>query len=170
MAWGYHGRWPTYVTVAQRRKQAERQLKKLRNNGQPVSPVTIEGRTIARTFWGKAWCDNLETYRDYENRLPRGRSYVRNGLVLDLQVSASVVKAIVSGSSIYNVTVTIKALVPTPWRSICVDCTGGIDSHEKCGLSAFRAWVHVWFRLVRLRKLGPSSGIHATSGMGLWTW
>lgn len=128
MAWGYHGRWPAYVTVAQRQKQAERQLKKLRKNGQPVSPVTIEGRTIARTFWGKSWCDNLETYRDYENRLPRGRSYVRNGLVLDLQVSGLVVKAIVSGSSIYNVTVTIKALAPTQWRSICVDCTGAIDS------------------------------------------
>ena len=80
MAWGYYGRWPTYVPVAELRKKAERQLKKLRKNRQPVSPVTIEGRTIARTFWGKAWCDNLETYRDYENRLPRGRSYVRNGL------------------------------------------------------------------------------------------
>lgn len=128
MAWGYHGRWPTYVTVAERRKKAERQLKKLRKNGQPVSPVTIEGRTIARTFWGKAWCDNLETYRDYENRLPRGRSYVRNGLVIDLQVSALAIKAMVSGSSIYDVTVTIKALAPTQWRSICADCTGGIDS------------------------------------------
>ena len=128
MAWEYHGRWPTYVTVAERRKKAKRQLKKLRKNGQPVSPVTIEGRTIARTFWGKAWCANLETYRDYENRLPRGRSYVRNGLVIDLQISALVIKAMVSGSSIYNVTVTIKALAPTQWRSICADCTGGIDS------------------------------------------
>ena len=128
MAWGYYGRWPTYVPVAERRKKAERQLKKLRKNGQPVSPVTIEGRTIARTFWGKAWCDNLETYRDYENRLPRGRSYLRNGLVVDLQVSGLAVKAMVSGSSIYDVTITIKALAPTQWRSICADCTGGIDS------------------------------------------
>ena len=128
MAWGYHGGWPAYVTVAERRKTAGRQLKKLRQNGKVVSPVTIEGRTIARTFWGKAWCDNLESYRDYENRLPRGRSYVRNGLVLDLQISASEIKALVSGSSVYKVVVTIKALVPSLWRSICTDCAGGIDS------------------------------------------
>ena len=128
MAWGYHGRWPGYVSVAERRKTAERQLKKLRKNGQSVSPVTIEGRKIARTFWGKAWCDNLEGYRDYENRLPRGRTYVRNGLVVDLQITALEIKALVSGSSVYKVVVTIKALAPSLWRSICTDCAGGIDS------------------------------------------
>ncbi|MDA1310910.1 MAG: SWIM zinc finger family protein [Proteobacteria bacterium] len=128
MAWGYRGRWPDYVSVAERRKTAERQLKKLRKNGQSVSPVTIEGRKIARTFWGKAWCDNLEGYRDYENRLPRGRTYVRNGLVVDLQITALEIKALVSGSSVYKVVVTIKALAPSLWRSICTDCAGGIDS------------------------------------------
>ena len=128
MAGGSYGGWAAYVPVAKRRKEAERHLKRLRKNGHPVAPVTIEGRTIARTFWGKAWCNNLESYRDYENRLPRGRSYVRNGAVVDLQVSALEIKAIVSGSSIYNVTVTIKALAPALWRSICTDCAGGIDS------------------------------------------
>ena len=128
MAWGYHGGWPAYVSVAERRRTAERQLKKLRKNGQAVSPVTIEGRTIARTFWGKAWCNNLEGYRDYENRLPRGRTYVRNGLVVDLQISTSEIKALVSGSSVYKVVVTIKGLAPRLWRSICTDCAGGIDS------------------------------------------
>lgn len=128
MAWGYHGGWQAYVTVAEKRKAAERQLKKLRQSGQSVLPVTIEGRTIARTFWGKAWCDNLESYRDYENRLPRGRSYVRNGLVVDLQISAFEIKALVSGSSVYKVVVNIKGLAPGLWRSICTDCAGGIDS------------------------------------------
>jgi len=128
MAWGYYGRWSDYVSVAERRKTAERQLKKLRKNGQSVSPVAIEGRKIARTFWGKAWCDNLEGYRDYENRLPRGRTYVRNGLVVDLQIKALEIKSLVSGSSVYKVVVTIKALAPSLWRSICSDCTGGIDS------------------------------------------
>ena len=128
MAWGYHGGWPDYVSVEDRRRTAERQLKKLRKNGQAVSPVTIEGRTIARTFWGKAWCDNLEGYRDYENRLPRGRTYVRNGLVIDLQLSALQIEALVSGSSVYKVAVSIKPLAPTLWRSIRTDCAGGIDS------------------------------------------
>lgn len=128
MAPGYDGGWFPYVPVAERRKQAARELEKLRRKGHPVTPVILEGRTIARTFWGEAWCDNLESYRDYDNRLPRGRSYVRNGAIIDLQLSPLEIKAMVSGSSIYKVTVTIKALAPVLWRSICEDCAGGIDS------------------------------------------
>src|SRR5918993_5508073 len=125
--WFYEG-WPPYVPVAERRKQAAREIEKLRKRGHPVAPVILEGRTIARTFWGKAWCDNLESYRDFDNRLLRGRSYVRNGAVIDLHISALEITAVVSGSSIYRVSVRITALGPTLWRSICRDCAGGIDS------------------------------------------
>ena len=128
MARGYGGEWAPYVPVAMRRKKAEREVEKLRKNGHPVAPVTIEGRTIAKTFWGKAWCETMESYGDYESRLPRGRSYVRNGSVLDLQISPLEIKAMVSGSSIYKVTVTIKGLAPILWRSICEECAGGINS------------------------------------------
>jgi hypothetical protein len=71
--------WKPYVSVAERRRKAAREMRKLQKKGHPVSPVVLEGRTIARTFWGKAWCDNLERYSDFSNRLPRGRTYVRNG-------------------------------------------------------------------------------------------
>lgn len=125
--WFYEG-WPPYLPVAERRKQAAREIEKLRKKGHPVAPVVLEGRTIARTFWGKAWCDNLENYQDFDNRLPRGRTYVRNGAVIDLQISALEIKGVVSGSSIYRVSVSITALAPTLWRSICRDCAGGIDS------------------------------------------
>jgi uncharacterized Zn finger protein len=128
MAPWFDAAWPPYVPVAERRKQAAREVEKLRKKGHPVAPVILEGRTIARTFWGKAWCDNLESYRDFDNRLPRGRTYVRNGAVIDLQISALEIKAVVSGSSIYKVSVSITALAPTLWRSICTDCAGGIDS------------------------------------------
>jgi hypothetical protein len=74
----YHGEWAPYVSVAERRRKAAREVEKLRKKGQPVAPVVIEGRKIATTFWGKAWCDNLESYHDFESRLPRGRTYVRN--------------------------------------------------------------------------------------------
>ena len=70
-----------------------------------MSPVVIDGRTIAETFWGKAWCDNLERYSDFANRLPRGRTYVRNGSVVDLQIAPGAVTALVSGSTIYKVKV-----------------------------------------------------------------
>jgi uncharacterized Zn finger protein len=124
----YYEEWPAYVPVAQRREQAAREVAKLRKKGQPVAPVIIEGRTIASTFWGKAWCQNLEAYRDFESRLPRGRTYVRNGSVLDLQIAPLTVSALVSGSSIYKVQVKVAATPEAHWRSMCRDCAGGIDS------------------------------------------
>jgi uncharacterized Zn finger protein len=90
--------------------------------------VTIEGRTIARTFWGKAWCDNLERYSDYATRLPRGRTYVRNGSVVDLQIAPGQVQAAVSGSRLYRTTVTVSAVPKARWKAICADCGGAIDS------------------------------------------
>jgi uncharacterized Zn finger protein len=124
----YESQWPAYVSVAERRAKAERAARKLSKKGAPLSPVVVEGRKIASTFWGKAWCDNLESYRDYENRLERGRSYVRNGLVIDLQVSPHTVSATVCGSSVYTVKIGIKEVPKPQWTSICADCAGGIDS------------------------------------------
>ncbi len=120
--------WPRYVSVAERRRKAEREMKKLRKKGHAVSPVTIEGRAIATSFWGKAWCKNLEDYRDYESRLPRGRAYVRNGSVIDLQIAPLEITAMVSGSSIYQVTIRIKAASKAGWQVLCQDCAGAIDS------------------------------------------
>jgi uncharacterized Zn finger protein len=120
--------WKPYVTAAERRRRAEREVQKLSKKGHPVSPVVIDGRTIARTFWGKSWCDNLEGYSDYANRLPRGRTYVRNGSVLDLQIAPGEVQALVSGSEIYRVAVKISVMPKARWTSLCSDCAGGIDS------------------------------------------
>lgn len=123
-----YGGWAPYVSVAERRRRAERAVAKMRKAGQGVSPVAIIGRKIATTFWGRAWCDNMESYHDYETRLPRGRSYVRNGAVVDLQIAPGRISALVSGSDLYRVGITIKAAVPAQWRAICADCAGGIDS------------------------------------------
>src|SRR5258705_4668095 len=120
--------WREYVPVAERRRQAQLKLKKLKKKGQPVAPVTIEGRAIAKSFWGKSWCTNLERYSDYENRLPRGRTYVRNGSVVDLQIAKSMVSALVSGSNFYTVTITIAPVTEQRWKGICRDCAGTIDS------------------------------------------
>ena len=108
--------------------QGRAEIDKLRKRGHSIAPVTIEGRAIATTFWGKAWCTNLESYGDYESRLPRGRTYVRNCSVVDLQIGPLSIKARVSGSSIYTVTISIVAVSKLQWQSICSDCAGGIDS------------------------------------------
>lgn len=120
--------WQPYVTVAARKRQAATELAKLEKQGHVVSPVTIEGRTIARTFWGKSWCTNLERYSDYESRLPRGRSYVRNGSVIDLRISRGEIAALVSGSEIYNVKITVAPAAQVRWKALCKDCVGAIDS------------------------------------------
>src|SRR6266478_5873749 len=111
--------WQPYVPVAERRRQAERKLAKLKKKGQSVAPVTIEGRTIATTFWGKSWCTNLERYSDYENRIPRGRSYVRNGSVLDLQIAKGEITAMVAGSSLYKIKIGIAPERSIRWSSCC---------------------------------------------------
>src|SRR6266849_1578910 len=120
--------WKPYVPVAARRRQAARRLTQLTKKGHAASPVVIEGRKIARTFWGEAWCDNLERYSDYANRLPRGRTYVRNGSVVDLQVGPGRVTALVSGSTMYDVKVTVAPVPRGRWTAICKDCSGAIDS------------------------------------------
>jgi len=120
--------WREYVPVAERRRQAQQKLQKLKKKGQSVAPVTIEGRTIAKSFWGKSWCTNLERYSDYANRLPRGRTYVRNGSVVDLQIAKGEVSAFVSGSELYKIKIAIAPVAAKRWKSICRDCAGSIDS------------------------------------------
>jgi uncharacterized Zn finger protein len=124
----HYGGWAPYVPVDERRRRAEREVAKLAKKGQAISPVKISGKRIASTFWGVAWCDNLESYQDLQNRLPRGRTYARNGSVLDLQIDACEIRALVSGSSLYHVSVRIGALPKARWQSTCKDCIGGIDS------------------------------------------
>jgi uncharacterized Zn finger protein len=120
--------WRPYVPVAERRRQALRELAKLRKRGKSIVPVMIEGRTIAKTFWGKSWCTNLERYSDYASRLPRGRTYVRNGSVLDLKIARGEVAARVAGSSLYEIKIAIAPVKAARWKAICRDCAGGIDS------------------------------------------
>jgi uncharacterized Zn finger protein len=123
----YYGFRP-YVPADKRRLLAARELEKLKKKGHTVSPVVIEGRTIARNFWGKAWCENLERYSDFANRLPRGRTYVRNGSVVDLQIERGQVRAMVSGSDIYSVKIEIGTVSQARWKAICKDCLRSIGS------------------------------------------
>jgi uncharacterized Zn finger protein len=124
----YYGGWAPYVPVAERRAKAQRQLKSLEKKGSICQPVAIEGRAIARTFWGKKWCDNLEAYSDYANRLPRGRTYVRNGSVVDLQITTGKITALVCGSETYNVSIAVRALEAKLWQSILRECAGKVAS------------------------------------------
>jgi uncharacterized Zn finger protein len=117
-----------YVSAGERQANAARLTAKLRKQGRTITPVKIEGRTIAATFWGKGWCEHLESYSDYENRLPRGRTYVRNGSVIDLQIEPGKIIAMVSGSEVYDVTIKINKLHPQRWKSVRSQCAGQVGS------------------------------------------
>jgi len=125
----YYGFRP-YVPVAKRRAQASAHAARLaKKEKRTLAPIERTGRrTIADSFWGKAWCDNLEAYSDFANRLPRGRTYVRNGSVIDLQIARGKVTALVSGSEIYRVTIDIRTLPAAVWAKIKDDCARSIDS------------------------------------------
>jgi uncharacterized Zn finger protein len=124
MHWG----WRPYVSAAEKRARAQRHVQKLQKQGRTLQPVQAAGRAVAKTFWGKAWCDNLERYSDFSNRLPRGRSYLRNGSVLDLQITKGKITAIVQGSSIYDVVIDLDPLKKNAWKQITKDCSQSIHS------------------------------------------
>src|SRR5208282_4087671 len=126
MAW--YQDWKPYVPVAQRRRQAEKKMEALRKKGANIQPVRIEGRKIAKTFWGEAWCDHLESFSDFANRLPRGRTYVRNGSVCHLEISEGKIEAKVSGSELYTIRIQIKTLPAKKWNDVKQRCTGQIGS------------------------------------------
>ncbi|MEO8849377.1 MAG: hypothetical protein ABI440_12220, partial [Casimicrobiaceae bacterium] len=120
--------WKPYVSVAERRRKAERAAAKSREKGLSLSPVAGVRGAIAKTFWGKAWCANLERYSDFSNRLPRGRNYVRNGSIIDLTIVHGEVRAQVVGSSLYQVAVSVASAPKKHWKAIGADCAGSIDS------------------------------------------
>ena len=126
--YGYGNSWRPYVSVAKRRQRAAKKLSSLRKRGMDVQPVEIDGRKIAKTFWGEAWCDHLESFSDYANRLPRGRTYVRNGSVCHLCIGKGNVEARVAGSELYAVDVQVEALSPAKWRVIKQQSAGKIGS------------------------------------------
>ena len=111
------------------RFRASERLRKLKKEGKEVVPVEpISGNRIAKTFWGKAWCENLLHYSDFENRMPRGRKYVRTGSVVHLAVEPGLVRALVNGTDLYEISVRIAALPEARWKSVRTECAGEIGS------------------------------------------
>jgi uncharacterized Zn finger protein len=129
---GYWNRFPPYVSVAERRAKALRQAEKLRKKIAGLEPVVVTGRTIAASWWGKSWNKNLERYADYSNRIGRGRSYVCNGMVLDLKIEKGTIQAIVAGShrKPYQVSIRIKALPAVTWKLLVKNAAGRIGSMQ----------------------------------------
>jgi uncharacterized Zn finger protein len=114
-----------YVSKADQQARARNQSARL---GKEARPVILSGTQIVKSFWGKAWCQHLESFSDYANRLPRGRTYVRNGSVCHLSIGPGLIEAKVSGSSLYEVKISISPLAEPLWDQIKARCAGQIAS------------------------------------------
>lgn len=125
---GRGSRWGPYVPVAARQAAASRFIAAMVGEQVEAQPVVVEGRQIAGTFWGRGWCDHLEGFSDYENRLPRGRTYVRNGAVCHLEIAEGEINAFVMGRALYEVSIRIDPLRAAPWRALKRRCAGRIGS------------------------------------------
>lgn len=144
---GYIG-FPEYETVAEKRERAMRSLAKLKKKNPDMDPIIIEGRALVKNWWGKSWNSNLESYADYRNRIGRGRSYIRNNMVLDLKIAEGNVSAIVQGSSEkpYDIEVNIDTLVTEKWERIISLCNKRIDSLEQLIDGKFPKELEVLFK------------------------
>lgn len=105
-------------------------LEKRRKLGESFEALNAPAgsKKLVTTFWGKAWCRHLEAYSDYEYRLPRGRSYLRNGRVYNLSIDGGCVSANVLGSVVYDVTIRIECLDADAWQRIQTQCAGNVGS------------------------------------------
>jgi uncharacterized Zn finger protein len=127
MSW--YGEWKPYVPVAKRRAKAAKFAARLaKKEKRELCPVKAVGRKMSTSFWGQSWCENLEQYSDFSNRLPRGRTYARNGSVIDLQIERGKIRALVSGSEVYEIAISIKTLGGPHWKRIKQDCSQSINS------------------------------------------
>jgi len=126
-------RFPKYVSVAERKASAEKKLKKMQKKDPSIQPVVIQGKNLAKTWWGKAWNDNLTKYADFANRVGRGRSYLRHGAVLDLKINPGEVLALVQGSDVdpYQIQIDIKRISKSNWEDIKRLCVGKIESLQE---------------------------------------
>jgi len=120
--------FPPYQSVADRRAKAAAVAAQLTKRGRGLSPVVITGRQMAHSFWGQAWCRHLESFSDFENRLPRGRSYARHGAVIDLKIMRGQIAAQIMGSQLYQATLKVQPLAPGRWQAIKQSCAGKIDT------------------------------------------
>lgn len=124
----YYGFQP-YVPVAKKLAQANAYAQKAaKKEGRQLSPAKCNARKLGKTFWGRAWCDNLNRYAQIANRLARGKTYLGNGSVVDLQIKAGLIQAIVAGSEVYRVEIKIKTLSGNTWQSLKSDCARSIHS------------------------------------------
>lgn len=124
------GMWWSYEDVKEQKARVQREIAKRVKRGEKfeVLPAPAGRTKLSATFWGQAWHKNLESYQVYESRLPRGRSYLRQGNVYNLDISAGKLSAVVAGSELYDTHIHIKPLPQSQWKEIVGQGSGEVGS------------------------------------------
>jgi uncharacterized Zn finger protein len=120
--------YPEHVPIEELRQRARAFTQRMLDSGRDLHPVQAEGRSVAKSFWGQAWCNKLERYSD--SALSKGRTYVRRGAVLDLTIAPGTIKAMVSGASLYEVALMVEPVSSEAWARVQRRSIGLIDSRE----------------------------------------
>lgn len=120
-------------TTSELKRKSEASRVSAEKKGKRLEPVVIQGRKIAKSWWGRAWCDNLERYADYESRLSRGKRYVKTGAVIDLSITKGRIQAKVQGSrkTPYKVEIRISPLSEERCQEILQKCGKRGETLEK---------------------------------------
>lgn len=118
--------WYSESDLEDAREAVRRKIEKRRARGETMEPFQPPQHRakIVDTFWGRAWCDNLDACKDYEYRLPRGRNYLRQGNVYNLEIERGVITAEVAGSDLYEVRIAIKPIAEDAWTDVQARCAG----------------------------------------------
>jgi uncharacterized Zn finger protein len=168
---GYYG-FPRYESVAEKKAKASRSLAKMKKKNPDIEPVIIEGRTLVKSWWGKSWNINLESYADYSNRIERGKRYVRNNAVLDLKISKGKVIAKVQGSRVkpYDVEISIDALDNKKWEQVTELCNHRIDSLEQLIEGKFPKELEILFTDKKYGMFPSPKEIHFACSCPDWAY
>ena len=122
--------WWSYEDVKEQKQRLQREIAKRKKRGEAFEPLAAPAgqKKLCATFWGQAWCRNLESYQQYESRLPRGRSYLRQGNVYNLVIEPGTLSAVVAGSELYDTSIHIQPLPKKQWRQIVDSGAGQVGS------------------------------------------
>lgn len=131
--WSAWSEWPDFFeedppSSHDRIRVAAEATARAKARGKPFEPVVGTGRKLARSVWGQAWCRHIESFHDFQNRLPRGRTYLRSGSVADLRIEPGRISARVAGRRLYEARIDVAACPTTTWNAVVESCRGGVSS------------------------------------------
>lgn len=127
----YYGGFAPYQTIDElRNKNIKKKITYIKKHPD-ANPIVLTG-TLGKTWWGKAWNQNLERYADYANRLPRGKRYIKAESIFDFSIEQGYVKGIVAGSgrTPYEVSIQIDPLSEKDWDNLQKLCGNRIESMD----------------------------------------